>query len=309
MKADIDGKTIKLPDFLIVGANKGGTTSLYYYLKQHPQVFMPLLKEPNFFVFGGEPPPASAHPKGHREQIWRFEDYLLLFEGAGEGQILGEASTPYLTGNKKAIPNIKKFVPGWEGLKIIMVLRDPAARAFSQYMMYRLWGVEPLEFEDAIREYQDLMGRETKYPRYLGPGFYHDQVKAYMDNFPQVRVYLLDDLKADAPGLIKDLYGFLGVDDSFVPEMETQYNPSGTPWSRFFHRFFSTPGALRSRVPLVKLIPLEKRISVTEKLLRLNIRKRVRMKEETGRHLKDFYREDVLKLQELIGRDLSGWLK
>jgi hypothetical protein len=309
MDCEIDGRAVRLPDFLIVGANKGGTTSLYYYLRQHPQIFMPLLKEPNFFVFGGERPPEDVHPKGHREQIWRFEDYIALFEGAGEGQVLGEASTPYLTGHRKVIPNIKKLVPGWERLKIIMMLREPAARAFSQYMMHRLWGVEPLEFEDAIREHKDLSGNEIKVPRYLGPGFYYDQVKAYLYNFPHVKIYLLDDLKADAPGLVKDLYGFLGVDDSFVPDMETQYNPSGAPWSKFFHKFFSTPGALRSRIPLVKMIPLEKRISMTEKLLRLNIRKRVRMKEETRRYLKDLYREDVLRLQELIGRDLSGWLK
>jgi hypothetical protein len=309
MDSEIDGRTVRLPDFLIVGANKGGTTSLYYYLKQHPQIFMPLLKEPNFFVFGGEPPPEDVHPKKHKEQVWRFEDYLMLFEGAGEGQVLGEASTPYLTGHQKVIANIKKFVPGWERLKIIMMLREPAARAFSQYMMHRLWGVEPLEFEDAIREHTDFAGRKTRFPRYLGPGFYHDQVKAYLDSFPHVKIYLLDDLKAAAPGLIKDLYRFLGVDDSFLPEMETRYNPSGAAWSGFFHRFLSTPGALSSRIPLIRMIPLEKRISLTEKLLRLNIRKRVRMKEETRRYLKGLYREDVLRLQELIGRDLSGWLK
>jgi hypothetical protein len=308
MDSEIEGRIMKLPDFLIVGANKGGTTSLYHYLKQHPQIFMPI-KEPNFFVFGGKRPPEGSHPKTRDAGVWRFDDYAALFEPAREGQVLGEVSTPYLSDHRKVIPNIKKFVPEWSRLKIIMILREPAARAFSQYMMYRLWGVERLEFEDAVRESTDLTGKRTRLPRYIGPGYYYGQVKAYVDNFPHVKVYLLDDLKADATGLVRDLHRFLGVDRSFVPEMKTQYNPSGAPWSGLIHRFFSTPGALSSRIPLLRMISLEKRISFTEKLLRLNIRKRVRMKEETRRYLRDLYREDVLKLQDLIGRDLSGWLK
>ncbi|MGD2080899.1 MAG: sulfotransferase domain-containing protein [Nitrospirota bacterium] len=310
MKADIYGKTIKLPDFLIVGANKGGTTSLYYYLKQHPQIFMPLLKEPNFFLFGGEPPPPQPFPdKKKMERIWRFDDYVSLFEGAGEGQILGEASTPYLTGNKKAIPNIKKFVPGWEGLKIIMVLRDPAARAFSQYMMYRLWGVEKLEFEDAIREYKDLRGRETNVPRYIGPGYYYEQVKAYMDNFSHIKVHLFDDLKADTPKVVKETFRFLGVDESFVSATGTRFNPSGKPKSEFIDKLLSTPSVISSKLPLFKKISLQTRIELTEKLRGLNLQKKERLKEDTRQYLINLYRQDVLKLQELIGRDLSGWLK
>jgi hypothetical protein len=90
--------------------------------------------------------------------------------------------------------------------------------------------------------------------------------------------------------------------------MKTKYNPSGAPWSRLFHRLLSTPGLISSRVPLIKLIPLETRIGLTEKLSRLNIRKKLVMTEQSRQYLRDFYREDVLKLQELISRDLSKWL-
>ncbi|GAB4389145.1 MAG: sulfotransferase [Thermodesulfovibrionales bacterium] len=310
MKAEIDGRTANLPDFLVVGANKGGTTSLYYYLKQHPGIFMPV-KEPNFFAFGGERPPEGTHPKAKDQAaiVWRFEDYVRLFDKAAEGQVLGEVSTPYLTGHHQVIPNIKRFVPGWEELKIIMVLREPAARAFSQYSMYRLWGVERLEFEEAVMEHTDFTGKTSEVSRYVGPGYYYEQVKAYMDNFTHVKVCLFDDLEADCPGLVRDIFRFLGVDDSFVPQMGTRYNPSGAPWSRLFHRFLSTPSVLSSRVPFLKLVPLEKRAAMTDKLIMLNIRKRVEMKEETRRRLRDLYREDVLRLQDLIGRDLSAWLK
>jgi hypothetical protein len=300
LKAEFEGRAVTVPDFLIVGANKGGTTSLYYYLKQHPGIFMPLLKEPNFFIYGGEQPPESAHPKGYKGQIWRFEDYLRLFEEAGEGQVAGEASTPYLHCHKRAISNMKKFIPRWQDLRIVMILRNPVDRAFSQYTMYRLWGVEDLEFEEVLQQ--------PSHVRFTGPGLYYNPVKAYMDNFPHVKVYLFEDLKADALGLVRDLFQFLGVDDSFVPEMKTKYNPSGAPWSRLFHRLLSTPGLISSRVPLIKLIPLETRIGLTEKLSRLNIRKKLVMTEQSRQYLRDFYREDVLKLQGLIGRDLSKWL-
>jgi hypothetical protein len=102
-----EGTIAKLPDFLIVGAGKSGTTSLYHYLRQHPQIFMPEIKEPKFFAFA-ETPTSFVYPKG-TTIIWNFDEYKSLFEPAREDQKLGEASPIYLRYYEKTIENIKKY--------------------------------------------------------------------------------------------------------------------------------------------------------------------------------------------------------
>lgn len=329
MKAEVDGRTVRLPDFLIAGAGKSGTTSLYHYLNQHPQVFMPVIKEPHFFAYSGSPPRlAPAARVLHREIIWRFADYVRLFAPARAGQVLGEASTSYLALHERSIKNMKKYVPGWRDLKIIITLRNPVERAFSEYLMRKMFGIETLAFEDAI----DKTHSTSQESDFVSRGFYHAGVGAYMENFPHVRVYLFEDLKTDAVGVVKDLFGFLGVDRRKVERrkekrerrekrkemrkgerrtaehLSLKHNPSGDPKSRFLNKLLMTPDIISSRIPLVKLIPLAKRAAVMERLRRSNLRK-TEMAEGTRRYLRDLYREDILKLQELIGRDLSAWLE
>jgi hypothetical protein len=306
MKAEINGTTVNLPDFLIVGAARSGTTSLYHYLKEHPQIFMPDIKEPRFFAFGDIQP---NYRESFDVTVWRFKDYLDLFEGAGEGMLLGEASPVYLLYYEETIYNIKKYVPSWQDVKIIMILRDPVERILSQYYVLKMQGIEPLELEDALQKEKERMEEGWSFQFHYSR-FYHNQVKAYLDNFPLAKVYLYEDLKSNALGLVKDIYKFLGVDDSFVPEIGRKHNVSKDPFSKSLHRILKKNYIVSSIFPPIKLIPYETRVSLTKKLKRLNIRKdRRAMKEETRQRLKLLYREDILRLQELIGRDLSGWLK
>jgi hypothetical protein len=300
MKSEYNGRQVNLPDFLIVGANKGGTTSLYHYLKQHPRIYMPMAKEPNFFLFGDSPP-----EKINRRfaVFWQWKNYLDLFKDAADGQVIGEASTPYLTHYEKVIPAIKKFVPHWRDVKIIMVLRNPAERAYSNYLMFRNWGLEKRTAGEALDP--DRARNEG----YLKAGFYYPQVKAYIDNFRHVRVYLLEDLRKDPQGAVKDLFRFLGVDPTFTPDTSTKYNPSGEPRSGSLHKLINTPGIIGSKLPFLKLIPLETRVRWTAQLAGLNLRKKKDMDPSLRKRLQDMYREDILKLQALIGRDLSRWIQ
>jgi hypothetical protein len=128
-----------------VGAPRRGTTSLYFYLREHPQIFMPGIKEPHFFAFSGKP----TYYK-HNPIVWKLKDYAGLFAAATEGQVLGEASPGYLYYHERAIENIKKYVPAWEDLRIIMILRNPALRAFSHYLVLRLTDRESRGFDEAI---------------------------------------------------------------------------------------------------------------------------------------------------------------
>lgn len=302
----------KLPNFLIVGTQKAGTSSLYNYLKQHYEVFMPeKLKEPKFFV-------APFYKKSnHNNPLWvdsmdytifEWQNYLKLFENVQKEKAIGESSATYLYYYKTAITSIRKYLGD---TKIIISLRNPIDRAFSAYL--HLWrdNHENISFEEALKE-ENKRKRLNWVPlyHYTSLGFYYYQVKAYLNNFDQVKVYLYDDLEKDSLGLVRDIYEFLGVDSSFAPDVNIKYNVSGIPKNKFIHKFFIEPNILKSVVkPIIKtLVPQEERRKIIEKIKMKNLQK-PQMKPETREYLKNLYRENILKIQDLIKKDLSKWLK
>lgn len=319
--------TERVPDFLIVGAAKSGSTSIYNYLKQHPQIFMPDLKEPRFFAFCEKPPPPTEFAKKFLpDTITGLDEYIKLFEPASEGQLLGEASVHYLYLQMETIKNIKRYIPKWKDIKIIINLRNPSEASFSAYSALVQWGWEPLEFEDALEKEQLLTANlENNFDRlrlllannrptdYVGLFFYYRQVKAYMDTFPNVRIFLHDDLKSDIYSVLKDMFRFLGVDDSFTPDVSGKHQVSMVPRIgalRFLYRSLSKINhKLSDNNFMNSLIPYEKRRQLGRKIMvsRLTSRRLV-IKEQTKEYLRNLYREDVLRLQDLIRRDLSSWI-
>ena len=271
---------------------------------------MPEAKEPHFFsTDDGKPPLIAATDKAAiGEIIWNFNNYVGLFDDAREDQLLGEASTGYLTNSDKTIKNIKKHVPSWQHLRIIIMLRNPIERAFSHYSMMKLIGLENLEFDEALSKEGERRKNNCPWSGYIQGGRYYENVKAYLNIFPHTKIILFEDLKENALGLVKDLYVFLGIESSFLPNVGEKHNPSGEPRSTFLHRLFMTPNIISSKIPLVKLIPLEIRGNIVKKLKLKNLKKS-EMKEETRQFLKNLYSEDILKLQDLVGRDLSAWLE
>jgi len=300
----------KLPNFLIVGAAKSGTTSLYYYLKQHPQVYMSQVKEPKFissqfliFPFNG-----IGDKKVEQNIIKSFNEYYNLFKDVNQEKMIGEASADNLYFYNDTIKYIKKYLGN---IKIIIILRNPIERAFSAYMHLIHRGREYLSFLEAIKEEKNRRNNNWEFIwYYTDVGFYYYQVKAYLGNFTQVKIYPYDDLRKDPPGLIKDIYKFLEIDTSFVPDVSIKYNVTGIPKNKFIHKFLKEPNILKSAVkPIVKtLIPKEKRRKIIEKIKMRNLQK-PQMKPETREYLKNLYRKDILKLQDLIRRDLSSWLE
>ncbi|MFQ5752975.1 MAG: sulfotransferase, partial [bacterium] len=155
----LDNKDAKLPDFLIVGAAKSGTSSLYHYLRQHPQIFMPNHKEPCFFTFAGKRPTDLQSNVGLKV-INDFDQYVSLFEFSSRSQKLGEASTCYLYHYDKTIRTIKKYHRRWQDLKIIIALRNPILRAYSHYLNHVRDGLETSSFRDLVKRHQ--VGKNLK---------------------------------------------------------------------------------------------------------------------------------------------------
>ena len=144
---------------------------------------------------------------------------------------------------------------------------------------------------------------------YKDVGLYYRQVKAYLDSFQSVRVYLYDDLFKNTLSVIQDICEFLGVDNTFTPDVNEKYNVSLIPRSRWLHKFLTQPNLLKNAVrAFLKPVISDKQLAqLVENTKALNLYK-PQMKEETRRYLAKLYQNDILKLQKLIDRDLTHWL-
>lgn len=294
-----------LPNFLIIGAAKAGTTSLYYYLRQHPQIFMSSWKEPKFFSLEGEELNFQGPTRTiNVNSINNLDDYLKLFESVRDEVAIGEASPVYLY-SPKAPLNIKKHIPE---AKLIVVLRHPAERAFSSFAHLIRAGYETLSFEQALEEESKRI-KEKWAPLwyYKGKGFYAQQLERYFELFDreQIKIYLYEELVKDSVALVQDAYKFLGVDDSFVPDL-TRMNVSGVPKSRFLHSLLTRDNQLKTLAKVV--IPKSFRYGISTKIKKKNLGSKPVMSVETRNQLTEFYREDILRLQEIINQDLTHWL-
>ncbi|ADG12893.1 sulfotransferase [Methanocaldococcus infernus ME] len=306
-----DNTESKLPNFLIVGAAKSGTTSLYHYLKEHPEIYMSPIKEPKFITsnFLKFPFQGIGDHLVERSIIKTWEDYTKLFSKVKNEKAIGEASADTLYYYKNSIKYIKKYLGE---PKIIIILRNPIDRAFSAYLHLLRDNREYLTFEEALKVEKKRIKLNWDFIwHYKNVGFYYKQVKAYMKYFSEVKIYLYDDLKKDTLKVVQDIYKFLEVNDSFVPtSIKIKFNVSGIPKNRFLHRFLTQPNPLKSVIkPFAKaLIPKDMREKIMNKLIQINLEK-LQMKPETRSYLKNLYRKDILRLQDVIERDLSHWLK
>jgi len=200
MIVSIERKEHKLPDFLIVGAPRSGTTTLYNCLSQHRYIYMPPEKEPTFFLAWGEAP-FYKDPRYRREAshiVHEVDEYLRLFRAARDSDVIGEASALYLYGHRTVIPNIKKMYGGkFSRVKIIISLRNPVDRAWSHYWMKRSHLEEMFDFADATDPGTVRSRLESQLIPSLddiGMGKYNDAVDAYRNDFPDVKILLFDDI-------------------------------------------------------------------------------------------------------------------
>lgn len=297
-----------LPNFLVVGAAKSGTTSLYNYLGQHPEVYMSPVKEPHFFAFMNQRPQFTGpHDKYFNELVITDRmAYERLFDGVTNERAVGECSASYLYGEDTA-DNIKQLIPA---CRIIVILRNPIDRTYSQYKQTVMIGQETIEFEEALAKQADRRKLGWKwYYQYEGMSLYFEQVKRYIDTFghEQVLVCLFEDFKTDSLKILRDIYQFLNIKQDFVPTMEV-FNRSGMPKIRTLHHLLRREGWHRRLAHA--LLPLSARNWLRGTVEKYNYRyeSSPEIKPETRKMLEDIFRPDILKLQALIGRDLPQWL-
>lgn len=298
------------PDFILIGAGRSGTTSLYHYLSQHPEIAMSPIKETNFFSWdpADAQPPSDANPLDGRDlqPVRSWDGYQALFASAA-GQITGEASPRYLR-DPAAPARIAARLPD---VRLIAILRNPVDRAYSSYLMYVREGIETRSFEAAVRDEKKGLHRThvSGQWHYLDVGYYYRHLSRYLEVFPPERMLLCfyEDLRETPLALMQNLQRFLGVDERFEPDISIRHNGAGVPRSRLLHwalkkRPWTT--AIRRRLS-PRLLRAVYRPAMD--LQRGNLAK-APLPPELRSELAASFREDVLKLQDLVRRDLSGWL-
>ncbi|MBC8047529.1 MAG: sulfotransferase domain-containing protein, partial [Fimbriimonadaceae bacterium] len=238
------------------------------------------------------------------------EAYLKLFEGQNE-KVLGESSTPYLYFHEKTIKNIKELVFDSQKIKIIIILRDPADRAYSQYMHMRRDLQEELSFEEAILAEKKRMQENYHFDYfYVDKGFYYKQVKAYLDNFDHVKIVFYNQLENNQQKLLDEIYTFLEVDAGLNKDELKQRNQSGEMKVKWFKQIITTrknPVLNFFRKLMSRETKKRLRNSVKGMLLKYNLQK-TEIPKEARKQLINIYKEDIQKLSELIQKDLSDWL-
>lgn len=238
--------------------------------------------------------------------IKSLNDYINLFS-PNEGQIaIGEASADLLYYSNSSIPVIKELLG--DNVKIIAILRNPVSRAFSAYTHMVRDGRETLPFCEALIAEQDRIKRGWEFIwHYTNAGKYYSQMRQYLESFSQVKIYLYEDLARDPLSLYKDLCNFLSVSPAFIPEdLGQRYNPSGIP------RFKTIPWILHSdniiKAIAKPIVPRKYRTLLNNLLFRINLRKD-QMEASQKEYLINYFKDDVLNLSKLLGRDLSHWIQ
>lgn len=299
-----------LPNFLIVGTQKAGTTSLAYHLGKHPQIYISPIKEPGFFDFENRQPDFSSPSD---RELFRFvttdlEAYRRLFEGVSNEIAIGEATTWYLY-SSKAPECIYKYIPD---VKLIVILRNPVDRAYSAFMHAIRDGRETVtDFAQALKEEELRINQNWEYLwHYQQMGFYYAQLKRYFDLFErnQIKIYLYEDLKKDPANLVKDICQFLNVDETLVVDSLPRRNVSGVPKNQFLDYLLKKQNFKPIKTFFKLFLSSKVRESMMVNLKNQNLTK-PQMSPMLRSQLIEIYRQDILKLQNLIEQDLSLWLE
>ncbi|WP_204141131.1 sulfotransferase domain-containing protein [Halomicronema sp. CCY15110] len=300
-----------MPNFLLIGAAKSGTSSLYYYLKQHPDIFMPASrdqKEPDFFTLEGQNQERIGPfgPFLMKSAITDLDTYQQLFADVNGEKAIGEASTSYIY-SQTAAQRIHSHVPD---AKIVAILRDPAERAYSHFLFSLSNGREPHpNFEKALKEEQQRIDDGWSFQwHHRRRGFYFEQLERYYATFGASNVYvcLYEDLRSEPQKLLKSIFEFLEVDNSFLPNTNKRHNPTKVPKNQTLNSLLNKPNPLKDSIK--HFLPKGVRKKITQPLKDKNLGKPELPKRLRQELIAD-YHDDILKLQELIDRDLSSWLE
>jgi hypothetical protein len=293
----------RMPNLFIIGAAKAGTTALYGYLAQHPQVFRSRVKEPMFF---------SREEYYTRGLDWYEDEY---FEGAEDYPVRAEATPHYLYWSVKVAPRIKEAY-GERQVKFIVSFRDPVSRAYSWYWNMVREGREDLDFDEALRV-EECRLQQNRYELYqLGSmvyGYsagsrYASLLQPYLELFSPENFFFVfqDDLKFRVNETCEEIFEFLGIESS-VQINTSNSNPAAMPRSRLLHKTLRQRSLFKEFIK--PFIPMRVRRPLKSKMMQVNLKETpyVPLDPQLAHEMRLSYRTEIEKLETITGRDLSSW--
>jgi hypothetical protein len=298
---------MQLPNFLIIGVPKAGTTSLWHYLRQHPNIYLPELKEPRFYI---DIPDSWLRDK----QISTLAAYRSLFDSIESESAIGEASPGYFSEVKD--PGCIRDVLGEP--KLILILRNPIRRAYSHFLFSKQKGLEPEEatFRSTIVNQKIKKGKKIRERPYVRIGFYYKHLKKWESVFSskKIDIFFFSDLVKDEISLVRNVYKSLGVNPKFKPNTNIgKRAKSGIPKSKLIHEAISNTSKIKNKlkewVP-GNFIKYTKSILNPAKIYLKNQNlKKPSIRKDDYILLAEKYEDDIVKLSKKLGRDLTHWLR
>jgi len=271
------------PDFLIIGAARAGTTTLYHQLREHPQIFLPVTKELNFFSM-------------HWDKGWSW--YTNHFKERAEGLVSGEASTTYTRPDFPLVPlRISESLPE---VKLIYVMRNPVMRTFSHYLYYKQHQKESAPFAEAL---------ETN-PLYLSMSDYLFWIETYLQFFDKQSFHFIvaEDFFKNPQAELKALFRFLNVNEHFIPQsIHQKTNVAG---QIKYHLIFSALRQIsrRARTPIERFLPEKVKIRIRNQVHQLVADKeKPRLSPAAKEDLISRFSKDIDSLETLTGKNLTIW--
>ncbi len=283
------------PNFFIVGAPKAGTTSMHNYLNQHPEIFMSEVKEPHYFT---DPNWLKQHPTLIRDK----KKYLSLFENVKNEKIIGESSAGYLADPKAAQSIHEKSA----NAHILICIRDPVERMFSHFLMNirKNWD---RSLHDEIQQTLEIANKKKRIHHLLNHSLYSEKVQRYLDIFGKnkVKIIIFEEFIKNPNEILKEIFEFLGLDESKLDIKLAIYNK----YENLGHlqpRGTSSETLLKNKVITkigTKILPESIKKSLKQKLLEKKYEKPI-MDPQDIIDLKNYFNEDVQKLQKILGKKL-----
>jgi len=284
------------PNFFAVGAAKCGTTSLWVNLRKHPQIFLPKLREPSYFM-SIQPPPEMRNTSCAGD----LDAYQRLYQGALGFKAIGDPSLGYLW-DVNAARAIHEVCPR---ARIVILLRDPVERAYSHYHFFAVLGRELPIWEAMHRNSSVNTENKWNFHQYYAEiGLYHEQVLRYIETFgrEQVGIYLFEDMQKDAWSVMSAICRHIGVDPALLDEKEVRrvHNAGRIPRVRWLY-----DGARRAFSNRLRRKLLPESVQEWIRSSRMFYRHAKPPRDErTTKYLKSIYEPDLRRLEDLLGRKL-----
>lgn len=290
--------------FLVVGGAKCATTALYYYLIQHPDVFVPSIKECRYFSNIGN----RVHNPFTNEVIVKvsntWEEYQLLFSGSS-GKIQGDVSPDYLYYYHESVNNIITLFGS--DVRIVILLRDPVERAFSNYWHWRREGLKNVSFDDYL-QIEDGFSESKAFCGFFikKVGIFSPAVAAYLKAFPSVKIVFFEDFSVDPISVSLEILDFIGATGTVDLKHPSFTNKTGSPRFAWLSSLIKNDWRGKKWIRKFAEIAIGKSKfdDVVNTVLEKNYVKPTTMSTEARNYLEDYYFHDILELERILGKEV-----